>query len=205
MSGSDAAEMRTLAARRGGEYVLDGSKNYITNGAAGGHDPRLRHDRPREAAQGHHRLPRARRDAKGFTRGKPDEKVGHPRLRRPARSSSRGARPRALPARRGGRRLQDRDGHARRRPHRHRRARRSGSRARRSRRPRAYAKERKAFGQVIARASRPSSSCSPTWPPSSTRRACSCCARGGAQGPGRAPHARRARWRSSSPPRCASG
>ena len=32
MSGSDAAEMRTVATRRGDEYVLDGSKNFITNG-----------------------------------------------------------------------------------------------------------------------------------------------------------------------------
>ena len=32
MSGSDAAEMQTVAVRRGDEYVLDGSKNYITNG-----------------------------------------------------------------------------------------------------------------------------------------------------------------------------
>ena len=35
----------------------------------------------------------------------------------------------------------------------------------------AYAKERKAFGEPIA-SSRPSSSCSPTWRPSSTRRGC---------------------------------
>src|SRR5574337_305667 len=32
MSGSDAAEMRTVAVRRGDEYVLDGTKNFITNG-----------------------------------------------------------------------------------------------------------------------------------------------------------------------------
>src|SRR5512136_1246943 len=32
MSGSDAAEMRTLAVRRGAEYVLNGTKNFITNG-----------------------------------------------------------------------------------------------------------------------------------------------------------------------------
>ena len=32
MSGSDAAEMRTIAIARGDEYVLSGSKNFITNG-----------------------------------------------------------------------------------------------------------------------------------------------------------------------------
>src|SRR5512143_3687093 len=32
MSGSDAAEMRTVAVRDGDDYVLDGTKNYITNG-----------------------------------------------------------------------------------------------------------------------------------------------------------------------------
>src|SRR5512147_3113300 len=32
MSGSDAAEMRTVAVKKGEEYVLNGSKNFITNG-----------------------------------------------------------------------------------------------------------------------------------------------------------------------------
>src|SRR5919206_874377 len=32
MSGSDAAEMRTTAGRRGGDYVLNRAKNFITNG-----------------------------------------------------------------------------------------------------------------------------------------------------------------------------
>src|SRR5919206_1956883 len=32
MSGSDAAEMQTTARARGDEYVLNGTKNYITNG-----------------------------------------------------------------------------------------------------------------------------------------------------------------------------
>src|SRR5437867_2263155 len=32
MSGSDAAEMRTSATPRGGDYVLSGTKNFITNG-----------------------------------------------------------------------------------------------------------------------------------------------------------------------------
>lgn len=31
-SGSDAAEMRTVAVKKGNEYVLNGTKNFITNG-----------------------------------------------------------------------------------------------------------------------------------------------------------------------------
>jgi butyryl-CoA dehydrogenase len=75
MSGSDAAEMRTLAAKRGGDYVLDGSKNYITNGPQA--DTILvfaMTDREkRHKGISAFLVPS---DAKGFTRGKPDEKVG---------------------------------------------------------------------------------------------------------------------------------
>jgi butyryl-CoA dehydrogenase len=75
MSGSDAAEMRTVAARRGGDYVLDGTKNYITNGPQA--DVILvfamtdREKRHRGISA--FLVPT---DAKGFTRGKPDDKVG---------------------------------------------------------------------------------------------------------------------------------
>jgi len=75
MSGSDAAEMRTVATRRGGDYVLDGSKNYITNGPQA--DTILvfamtdREKRHRGISA--FLVPT---DAKGFTRGKPDDKVG---------------------------------------------------------------------------------------------------------------------------------
>jgi butyryl-CoA dehydrogenase len=75
MSGSDAAEMRTLAVRRGGEYVLDGSKNYITNGPQADvilvfamTDREKRHKGITAFL-----VPT---DVAGFTRGKPDEKVG---------------------------------------------------------------------------------------------------------------------------------
>jgi butyryl-CoA dehydrogenase len=75
MSGSDAAEMRTVAVRRGDEYVLDGTKNFITNGPQA------------DVILVFAMTDRARRhkgisaflvptDAKGFTRGKPDEKLG---------------------------------------------------------------------------------------------------------------------------------
>jgi butyryl-CoA dehydrogenase len=75
MSGSDAAEMRTLAVARGDEYVLSGSKNYITNGPQA--DTVLvfaMTDRPK----GHKGITAflVPTDAKGLVRGKPDEKVG---------------------------------------------------------------------------------------------------------------------------------
>jgi butyryl-CoA dehydrogenase len=75
MSGSDAGEMRTSATRRGGDYVLSGTKNFITNGPQA--DVVLvfaMTDRSRA-----HRGITAfvvPSDAKGFTRGKPDDKVG---------------------------------------------------------------------------------------------------------------------------------
>ena len=75
MSGSDAAEMRTLAVARGDEYVLSGTKNFITNGPQA--DVVLVFAMT-DRSKGHKGItaflvPTA---AKGFTRGKPDEKVG---------------------------------------------------------------------------------------------------------------------------------
>ncbi len=75
MSGSDAAEMRTLATRSGDGYLLDGTKNFITNGPQA------------DAILVFAMTDRERRhkgitaflvptDVPGFSRGKPDEKVG---------------------------------------------------------------------------------------------------------------------------------
>jgi butyryl-CoA dehydrogenase len=75
MSGSDAAEMRTTAERRGAEYVLSGSKNFITNGPQA--DVILVFAMTDKAKK--HRGISAflvPTDAKGFARGKADEKVG---------------------------------------------------------------------------------------------------------------------------------
>ncbi len=75
MSGSDAAEMRTLAEKRGGDYVLSGSKNFITNGPQA--DVILvfaMTDRAKKHKGISAFLVPA--DTPGFTRGKPDEKVG---------------------------------------------------------------------------------------------------------------------------------
>jgi butyryl-CoA dehydrogenase len=75
MSGSDAAEMRTTAASRGDDYVLSGSKNYITNGPQA--DAILVFAMT-DRAKAHKGISAflVPTDAKGFTRGKPDEKVG---------------------------------------------------------------------------------------------------------------------------------
>ena len=75
MSGSDAAEMRTVAARKGPDYVLDGSKNYITNGPQA--DAMLIFAMT-DRAKGHRGISAfiVPTDWKGLVRGKPDDKVG---------------------------------------------------------------------------------------------------------------------------------
>jgi butyryl-CoA dehydrogenase len=75
MSGSDAAEMRTVAVRRGDEYVLDGTKNFITNGPQA--DVILVFAMT-DRAKRHKGITAflVPTDVGGFTRGKPDEKVG---------------------------------------------------------------------------------------------------------------------------------
>jgi butyryl-CoA dehydrogenase len=75
MSGSDAAEMRTTAEKRGNAYVLSGSKNFITNGPQA--DVILVFAMT-DRTKGHKGISAflVPTDAPGFTRGKPDEKVG---------------------------------------------------------------------------------------------------------------------------------
>jgi butyryl-CoA dehydrogenase len=75
MSGSDAAEMRTVAEKRGSEYVLSGSKNFITNGPQA--DVILVFAMT-DRAKRHKGISAflVPSDAPGFSRGKPDDKVG---------------------------------------------------------------------------------------------------------------------------------
>ncbi len=75
MSGSDAAEMRTGAVRRGGEYVLNGTKNFITNGPQADVVLVFAMTDPARAHRGITAF-LVPAEVKGFTRGKPDEKVG---------------------------------------------------------------------------------------------------------------------------------
>jgi butyryl-CoA dehydrogenase len=74
-SGSDAAEMKTTARLDGDHYVLDGTKNFITNGPQA--DAILVFAMTNLAAR--HKGISAfvvPTDAKGFSRGKPDNKLG---------------------------------------------------------------------------------------------------------------------------------
>jgi butyryl-CoA dehydrogenase len=75
MSGSDAAEMATVAVRKGGEYVLNGTKNFITNGPQA--DVVIVFAMT-DRSKGHKGISAflVPCSVKGFTRGRPDEKVG---------------------------------------------------------------------------------------------------------------------------------
>ncbi len=74
-SGSDAAEMKTTARRQGDYYVLDGSKNFITNGPQA--DAVLVFAMT-DIAKRHKGISAflVPTDAKGFSRAKPDNKLG---------------------------------------------------------------------------------------------------------------------------------
>jgi len=74
-SGSDAAEMRTRASRSGDKYLLDGTKNFITNGPQA--DAVLVFAMT-DREKGHRGVSAflVPTDSPGFSRGKPDEKVG---------------------------------------------------------------------------------------------------------------------------------
>jgi butyryl-CoA dehydrogenase len=74
-SGSDAAETKTVAVARGDEYVLDGSKNFITNGPQA--DVILVFAMT-DKAKRHKGISAflVPTSTPGFSRGKPDDKVG---------------------------------------------------------------------------------------------------------------------------------
>jgi butyryl-CoA dehydrogenase len=74
-SGSDAAETKTVAVLKGDEYVLDGSKNFITNGPQA--DVVLVFAMT-DKAKRHKGISAflVPTDTRGFTRSKPDDKVG---------------------------------------------------------------------------------------------------------------------------------
>jgi butyryl-CoA dehydrogenase len=74
-SGSDAAETKTVAVLKGDEYVLDGSKNFITNGPQA--DAILVFAMT-DKAKRHKGISAflVPTDAKGFSRGRADDKVG---------------------------------------------------------------------------------------------------------------------------------
>jgi butyryl-CoA dehydrogenase len=75
MSGSDAAEMRTTATAKGDRYLLNGAKNFITNGPQA--DAVLVFAMT-DRSKGHRGITAflVPTGARGLTRGKPDDKVG---------------------------------------------------------------------------------------------------------------------------------
>ena len=189
-AGSDATNQSTLARRDGGAYVLDGRKIFVTNGREA--DAALvfaQTDRAQGASR-HQRLPRREGHA-GLHRGQDRGQARHPRLRHRRAALRRLPRARRPAARRGGAGVQDRHGHARRRPHRHRRPGRRASR-RRPTRPRWPTRGSARASACPSASTRWSSGCSPTWPRASRPRACSPCAPPRLQGRGRAATGRQA-------------
>ena len=108
-SGSDSAAMRTTARREGDEYVLDGSKRFITNAGVAQPLHRVREDRSGRRATPGSRPSSSRRTRPGFEVARLEPKMG-------IAGSTTGElvfdglpRPGGEPARRGGRGLPDRD------------------------------------------------------------------------------------------------
>jgi alkylation response protein AidB-like acyl-CoA dehydrogenase len=74
-AGSDAASLQCAAVRDGDEYVLNGTKNFVSNGIAGLFTVFARTDPDASKARGITAF-LIERDTKGFTIGKPEEKMG---------------------------------------------------------------------------------------------------------------------------------
>ena len=126
-AGSDVARMKTTAVRRGDEYVLNGSKTFITNA---GHAAWTVVFAKTDPSKGHRGISAfvvpmdaAGRDDREAPRQDGPALDRHVRVR-----AHRRRRPGREPARRGGRRLQDRDADARLHAARARRRARSASR-----------------------------------------------------------------------------
>jgi butyryl-CoA dehydrogenase len=74
-SGSDAAEMKTVARREGDAYVLDGTKNFITNGPQADAVLVFAMTAPERRHRGISAFV-VPTDTPGFSRGRPDDKLG---------------------------------------------------------------------------------------------------------------------------------
>ena len=111
-SGSDSAAMRTTARREGDEYVLDGSKRFITNAGVASlytvfakTDPEAGHDGISAFV--------VEADTPGFAVARLEPKMGISGLDDRRADVRRLPHSRREPARRGGRGLPDRDAHPR--------------------------------------------------------------------------------------------
>ena len=111
-SGSDSAAMRTTAARDGDDYVLNGSKRFITNAGVAGLYTVFAKTDPEAGHPGISAFV-VESDTPGFEVTRLEPKLGITRLDDGRARLRRLPRPRREPPRRGGRRLQDRDAHPR--------------------------------------------------------------------------------------------
>ena len=176
-AGSDSGAIRTEARRDGDEYVLNGSKRFITNAGVAHALRLLREDRSRRRARGHRARSWSRRTRPGSRSAASSRRWGS-RARRPASSSS----PTAASRRRTGSARRARASGSRcgcstaRGPASPRRG--SGSRrARPTTRSSTRGRARRSASRSAATSS--SRGCSPTWRRSARRRAaCSTAAAG---------------------------
>ena len=196
-AGSDAGNQKTRAVREGDVYRISGQKVFITCGPDADVCLLFAMTHPEKKARGISAFlvdastpglrplappGQARRQRLGHGRDLPDGR----------------ARPRRRPARRGGRRLQDRDGDARRRPHRDRRA--GGRHRAGGLRGRGLATRRRARRSASrSPTSRSCASTSPTWRPSIDAARLLDAQGGGGEGRGRRRRAAATRWKPRSP------
>ena len=76
-SGSDAASLRTSAKRVGDDYVINGTKRYITNASRAGVFTVMARTSPEEKAAAGISAFIVEANTKGVSIGKPDKKMGH--------------------------------------------------------------------------------------------------------------------------------
>ncbi len=170
-AGSDAAAQKTTAVRDGEAWLINGTKNWITNGPVADVCVLFTMNDKRGRPPGHHRVHPRRWTRQGRRIRAAGRQARHPRQQVVPDLPRRCPPHRRAPARRGRRRLQGGDGHARRRPHRDRRA--GGRhRARRARGRRASTRCSARRSASRSPSTRRSSSSSPTWRPRSTRPGC---------------------------------
>ena len=75
-AGSDAAAQKTAARREGDRYVLNGTKNFITNGPVADVVVLMAMTEPGAGHKRHLRLPGRHQDARACSFGPPDDKLG---------------------------------------------------------------------------------------------------------------------------------
>ena len=74
--GSDLAALKTTAVRDGDDWVINGSKTFITNGYSADLVVVAARTAPEKKARGHHACSPSRRRSPGFSRGRKLDKVG---------------------------------------------------------------------------------------------------------------------------------